>query len=385
MYTFSYMAIGILFTLMPQYLSSIGFTGTEIGALTAGGVAIGIVSTPILASFYEHKNKSKAIMTLVYIMPGIFVGMMRFSELFIVLLSLYICALFFQAPMFSLEDSNTLASSNDYGKVRMWGAGGYAVGSLISGLIADKLGLINIFQGHTVAMFLAAICFLTINKSSYTIQATKQNEEKTSVIHGFKMLAGNKKFIQLTISAFFVVGTSIAHNTYFSFMFKDAGGDLAGVGLAFLLMAGSEMPFMQATDYLLKKIPIEKLLIIPMVVAALRFFWLSTLPDPMLIYGLFFLQGIANGLFIVGAIKYVDKLVGESKRSVAVSIYTAATVSCGSIVCQFLGGLVMDLYSASAVYLMYSIMNVIALILYLTFRLHKTLKNANVEKSFEKF
>lgn len=45
-YTFTYAAIGMLLPLIGQYLDGIGFTGMQIGAVTATATAVGIFASP---------------------------------------------------------------------------------------------------------------------------------------------------------------------------------------------------------------------------------------------------------------------------------------------------------------------------------------------------
>lgn len=73
-----------------------------------------------------------------------------------------------------------------------------------------------------------------------------------------KDLFKNKVFVRLLICAFFMTGTSIAHNTYFGYLFRQEGGSVAGIGTAFFLMAGSEAIVMAAASRFSKKIGTEK-------------------------------------------------------------------------------------------------------------------------------
>ena len=50
-------------------------------------------------------------------------------------------------------------------------------------------------------------------------------------------------------------GTNVANNTYFSFLYIEGGGTVAGVGIAMLLMVGSEVPFMAWCERLSRRSP----------------------------------------------------------------------------------------------------------------------------------
>lgn len=66
------------------------------------------------------------------------------------------------------------------------------------------------------------------------------------------------------------MGTNVANNTYFSFLFRDGGGTVAGVGTIFLLMVGSEAPFMALAPKLSRKLSQERAIVLAMALSAIR-------------------------------------------------------------------------------------------------------------------
>ena len=50
----------------------------------------------------------------------------------------------------------------------------------------------------------------------------------------------------------------MANNTYFSFLYIEGGGTIAGVGIVMLLMVGSEAPFMQWSARLAGRFSLEQ-------------------------------------------------------------------------------------------------------------------------------
>lgn len=176
----------------------------------------------------------------------------------------------------------------------------------------------------------------------------------------------------LMLSAFFICGTNVAHNTYFGFLYKEVGGSIAGIGIALLLMCLSEAPFMAWVDRLSKKFTLERLILITMIMSAMRFFWFSTGPSPELLIGTFFLQGIINGIVIVDLIQYVAKLVDPIMIGMAMTLYQSLSANCSTILCQLIGGSILDHFGGAKVYLFFGIYNTIGVILYVAFGLYKS-------------
>ena len=181
----------------------------------------------------------------------------------------------------------------------------------------------------------------------------------------------DRDFIYLLIFSFFALGPTMANNTYFSYLFMDAGGDLAGVGLAFLLMAGSEAPFMFLVPWLNKRISTEKLIVIGCIAGLLRFALYSFGPSTGVLLGTFFLQGILNGILLVEVVKYFGKIVPPRLASLSVATYYALGNSLSSIVCNLLGGIFMDVWGVKGTYVFFAVLYVISLVLYLCLGLHK--------------
>ena len=56
---------------------------------------------------------------------------------------------------------------------------------------------------------------------------------------------------------------------------------------------------------------------------------------------------------------------------IAVSVYHAICSNSSAILCQFVGGVILDRSGATSVYLFFAVLNVIGVVLYLVFNLHK--------------
>ena len=221
------------------------------------------------------------------------------------------------------------------------------------------------------------------NNTIYALNKDKKDEtfrkatEKAAKRESRGRLINNKKYIKYLICVFFIGGTNIANNVYFGFLYKEAGGDVAGIGLAFLLMAGSEAPFMAICGRLGKKIGVEKLILISTLISVGRFAWYGTVPHWTLLIGLFFLQGMVNGILLVELVNYVAKVVDARDLSLAVSIYYVVSSSISAIVCQMIGGIILDIAGCSGVYFFCSIFNLIGAILYVTFGFCKKTNKSN--------
>lgn len=368
-YIFTYGAIGTLFPLIGQYLAGIGFSGVQIGLVTATATAVGIGASPFWGYRSHHsKDSTRVVIALCMIASLIIVGL-AFVKLYPVFLLGYAVFFFFQAPIMPLTDAMTLENKIHFGSVRKWGSLGYAAAVFIAGQLAHITGMVIILPLCASCYTVAWIIMLRLKR--HGMHGEHASEPVKKEHRNYLILLKNKKLMALLFAAFFILGTNVANNTYFGFLYRDVGGTIAGVGVAFLLMCAAEAPFMAWTGKLEKLMGMEKMILASMIISALRFLWYSTGPSPALLIGTFFLQGVVNGILLVEFIRYVAKLVEPAIIGMAMSLYQAFASSSSAILCQLVGGVILDHYGGPQVYLFFSIYNIVGIILYVGFGLYK--------------
>ena len=395
-YIFTYSGLGMLLPLLGQYLDGIGFNGVQIGIITATATAIGICASPFWGYRSHHSTDSSRVLIFLCIITTLIIVGMIFVKQYVIFLIAYAIFSFFQTPIMPLTDAMTLESRIPFGAIRKWGAIGFAVGVFLAGQLADATGLIIIFPicalGYTIAWIIMVrlrrskkeLGFLTSIESEAagditetpgymkeTHEGAESDHSKRKKHGSYRVLFANKKLMALLFAAFFICGTNVANNTYFGFLYKDVGGSIAGIGLAFLLMCGGEAPFMAWTGWLERKLTMEKMILISMIISALRYLWYSTGPAPALLIGTFFIQGMVNGIVLVEFVRYISKLVDPAMIGMAMTLYQAVSSNCSSILCQLIGGTILEYYGGVQVYLFFSIYNMIGIVLYFGFGLHK--------------
>ncbi|MCR5481641.1 MAG: MFS transporter [Clostridia bacterium] len=183
----------------------------------------------------------------------------------------------------------------------------------------------------------------------------------------WKMLLGNRRYIIFLICAFFTLVGDAVNGTYFSFLYIEGGGSLTGVGLAFLLMAGCEAPFMLLLSKFSGRFRIEKLMLLAMIVSTARFAWYSTGPSFKMLLATFFLQGFVNSILWVEFIKYCSRLLDVRIASLGISIYYAVASNGSSIVSLLVAGFILDGLGITSVFTFAALCNFAGLLLFIIF------------------
>ena len=112
--------------------------------------------------------------------------------------------MFFNSGISSIADSAVLASGIPFGKIRLWGSIGYAIGVQISGLISQKLGIKSILGVYIIFMILAMLIMETIRFKNSDVHKIK--------ISDFNNLLKNKRYALLSLGCFLVGGSIIGNN-----------------------------------------------------------------------------------------------------------------------------------------------------------------------------
>lgn len=362
-YIFMYWPLGTICPMIGQYLSAEGFSGTQVGIITSSGTAAAIVAGLLWGKIYSAASKKKNVL-MIMCMGAAFFGFMNMTvSAFILCAIIYSIMYFFQGPAHGIADAFVLAQSDNYPIIRGAGAAGYAVASFAVGKYAQANGLDSIFYIYSVTFLLAA--FFVSREKEPVLSSSEKIRVKTADL--FK----NRTFVKLLICAFFMTGTSISHNTYFGYLFRQEGGDVAGIGFAFFLMAGSEAVVMAAASRISKKAGTEKMLLFAIVLLSARFAFYGMGPGCSALLWTFFLQGLSGGIILMEIVKYFNKIVKPEMTGLAISIYYALGNNLSVVVSNLLGGIVLDLAGPQAVYMFFAAVNLTGAILYVAMGMHK--------------
>ena len=138
MYHFTYMAIGALTPMIGQYLKQIGFSGTQIGSITATGTAVAIFASAFWGGQYSRSIKKYEILIFLCGAAALVSLVLSGIHVYGLFLLVFGVMYFFQAPIMSLSDAFTVESGQGFGGLRAWGAVGFALGTFVTGLFAER-------------------------------------------------------------------------------------------------------------------------------------------------------------------------------------------------------------------------------------------------------
>lgn len=359
-YFFAYFGFGGLFPLLSVYLQQdVGLRGSQIGVITSIGPIVMILIQPVWGMLSDVTKKPRLLLTFSVIGAGAVGFSYLFVEEYAILVAVAAGVAVFQSAMIPLSDSMAMSyvrqNGGDYGSIRMWGAAGFAVSVWLMGTLSDLYGMQVIFYGFFIVLLISAYFAAGMPKETETTKVDLKN--------GLKKLTTIPEFMIFLVVTFLVFGPIMANNFYFGLLIQFAGGTLAGVGLAFLLAAGSEIPFMRVAGNWISRMGILGVLLIAAGASAVRWLYYGTGPSHEWIYVTTIIQGLSIGLFVPAALQYVSDLAPAEVKVTAVAIYSAMGNGVGAWFFSISAGMIMEWSSIVTVYTFYGVMSAIGALL----------------------
>ncbi|OOE13958.1 MFS transporter [Fictibacillus arsenicus] len=359
-YLLFFFGLGSLFPLLGVYFKEeVGLSGTEIGTLMSISPVVMIFAQPLWGIITDLSRRPRSVLGLTLLLTAGLGYSILLLDSYLWLLLLLILFSFMQSALVPVSDSILLnyvqKENKQYGNYRLFGAVGFAIAVYIAGGLAETFGTQVIFYMFTAVLIL---CIL------FVFKMPKENKSlKTDMKKGIDKLIKMPSFIIFLTATFLVFGPIFANNFYFGFYIQETGGTLAGVGLAFLLAAGSEAPFMKFAGLTIKKWGMMQIMMFAAAVSAVRWTFYFFEPSFPVVLATTIAQGFSVGLFIPAAMEYVRMYTPSEVRATAVSLYSAVGNGLGSWFCTFVGGIIFDKYSIFYTYLFFGVLSFAGLLM----------------------
>jgi PPP family 3-phenylpropionic acid transporter len=138
--------------------------------------------------------------------------------------------------------------------------------------------------------------------------------------------------------------------TLFSLRILDLGGDAALVGVGWAATALFEVPFMISFGRLVRRVPVERLIVGGALLFIVRAVLWSVAGSPWLLIALTALGGSGYALVLVGTTSYVARRAPAHLSATAQALFGATPFSVGSILGAVLAGQIAEVGGLGAVY-----------------------------------
>lgn len=362
MYNFYYLSWALFSALISVYLMDRGFKASDVSLVVSASFLTSMITQPIIGKWNDEFDikKVNAILFVIAAIGGI---------VFMVSNSLFMIAVSYSVVLMMINGVNPVmekiatASPYQYGKIRIWGTIGYALGSQFAGILYDLVAPQAIFIVFVLTMILCIIG-LVGTEPDIKKEAAKENE-KVKTMTLFK----NKKFVYyLAICAIFYGITNMS-NTFVPSMLTDKGLDVDVTSTILSIAVFCEAPLVLFSNRFMDKIANKTLLIISISMVCLQCaVYGFDLPLIFILLITFLAKHPSGMLYIMINLKVINTLIDENQQITALAL-VATLKNLVAIIFQNVAGNILDVTTYSNLYLICFGWMLVALILVIFFKI----------------
>ena len=362
MYNFYYLSWALFSALISVCLLDRGFKASDVSLVVSASFLTSMITQPIIGKWNDEFDikKVNAILFVIVAIGGI---------VFMVSNSLFMIAVSYSVVLMMINGVNPVmekiatASPYQYGKIRIWGTIGYALGSQFAGILYDLVAPQAIFIVFVLTMILCIIG-LVGTEPDIKKEAAKENE-KVKTMTLFK----NKKFVYyLAICAIFYGITNMS-NTFVPSMLTDKGLDVDVTSTILSIAVFCEAPLVLFSNRFMDKIANKTLLIISISMVCLQCaVYGFDLPLIFILLITFLAKHPSGMLYIMINLKVINTLIDENQQITALA-YVATLKNLVAIIFQNVADNILDVTTYSNLYLICFGWMLVALILGIFFKI----------------
>jgi MFS transporter, PPP family, 3-phenylpropionic acid transporter len=356
LYAFTYMCNAIYNTFIPVYLDHLGFTRVSIGTLLAIGPFVALIAQPIWGIAGDRASTKNIILKALLIGSAIAVIMYPISSNYYYLIVIISTFTFFQTSINPISDAITLeyleTNRWKFGPIRMGGTIGYAIMSVLAGLIARQ----NINNIFILFSLVAVFAFI----SSFRLPPIKGHQSGGNKVAIWELFKNRELVILMTFS-FIVQITMGFYYSFFPIYYRQLGADNSMLGWAMFISAICEVPFLLFANKILNKLGTKLTLVVSATVIAIRWLLLYSVGNTYFILGISMLHGFSFVVLTYCMATYINKEVPKELRASGQTTNGLISFGLSRILGSIFGGILSDMFGIRQVFLYVSLLDFAAI------------------------
>jgi PPP family 3-phenylpropionic acid transporter len=366
-YFFFFAAFSALLPYLVLYYNQLGLPGFQIGLLTSLGPLISLVGSPMLTGLADSFHRHRLILTLAGLATAVTVQFFRLAGgllpavIFFGLLALVLVNALVSSPVTSLADSAVMhmykGDGGKYGRARLGGTIGWMLMAPLAGAMIEKGGLRWGFWLYGGLMILAVL-------SAQFLEYPLASQKEGSFLKGLRSLLVDRLWL-LFLAMMFVCGVGIASiNTYLLLLMQSLGAGQTLMGVALSLATVSEAPALYFSNRLTGRFSPRSLLLIGMGVLSLRLLLTGFANTPGWVLVAQSIQGLTFPILWVAGVSFAHRNAPPGLHATAQGVMGTAFMGLGTAAGSFVGGLLLEPFGVSGIFLTYGALLLVGLVFF---------------------
>ena len=339
-------AMGVFLPYFNLYCLNLGFTGFQIGSLSAVRSAVLILFSIFWGVLADRKGIRRPIYILCSFVSTALWALFLFTTDFRFMLVLTVIYGAFYAPIISFLEAFAMdvlgKTKHRYGRTRVWGSIAFIAVVLISGEMIDR---------YTVGIVIALALAISSAQALTAVGMPRIRSKRQAQPHDAVRLFSGHTVVFLTC-AFLMLVSHGAYYGFFSIHLAQLGHGGGFIGVCWALASTAEVVVMINSTRLFARFSIKRILAVSFAVAVLRWGLLYVAQSAMVILASQLLHAITYGAFHMAGILYMDQLAPASEKTLGQALNNAVTYGLGLTVGFFVSGVLYDAGNTSPLFLL---------------------------------
>ena len=340
-----FLYFGVLGVFLPYfnlYCYQLGFSGIQIGTLSAFRSIILVVFSVVWSVVADRFQIRQPIYVLCNWLSASIWAAYFFSDQFWTIFFITGCYGLFYAPIISFLEAFTMdilgAQKKRYGVIRVWGSIAFI------GMVVALGYCIDLFSIRIIlwAVFLGSMVQSVLSLKMPQITLTKKLDFFTKA----KELTSLQVVIFL-VCAFMMLVSHGMYYGFFSIHLSKLGYDSTYIGVAWALASVAEIIVMVNSKWIFQHIAYQKALLISFAIATVRWVLLGYVQNAIVILLLQCMHAVTYALFHVASILYMDSLSPGEAKTLGQAVNNATTYGLGLMVGFFISGIFYEHFNAA--------------------------------------
>jgi PPP family 3-phenylpropionic acid transporter len=338
-------AMGVYLPYFNLYCLEIGFSGFQIGSLSAVRSAVLILFSILWSVLADRKGIRRPIYIFCSLISTALWALYLFTTDFRLILLLTIIYGAFYAPIISFLEAFAMDvlgdSKNRYGNTRVWGSISFIAVVMITGKLIDRSGIEVIIALVLVISFFHAVATALVPRPSTSRAVRVKKPARLFSRHTVIFL----------LCAFLMLVSHGAYYGFFSIHLTELGIEGSFIGLCWALASVAEVVVMLGSNKIFARYSFRRVLAFSFIAATIRWVLLYTVQTPMAILASQILHAVTYGAFHMAGILYMDQLSPDSEKTLGQAINNAVTYGLGLTVGFFISGALFNAGNSSDLFL----------------------------------
>jgi PPP family 3-phenylpropionic acid transporter len=337
-YFWYYAAIGTFSPFAALYYRGLGFSGLEVGILSALQPLSVALLGPIFGALADAHGWHRTILRIALALAAILAISTSRAERFVPVMILIGLLAITATPIPPLLDAYAMTISErtgfPFGRLRVWGSLGYMVLTLGLPRLVGK----EVTSGYLIAY---GACFGLTLLAAMGLPPLAERVPRP-LLAGLGDALRNRSLLLLLGTAYLLSCSSAIMYVFLGIHMRDLGGSTSLVGVAFAISALSELPTIAFGAWFLRRFGPLRMLMLALAVYAVRYLAFSTVTDPAWILPVQLLHGLSYGIYLMASITLAHRVAGRAQAATAQALLTAVSFGAGNITGSLVGGALLD-------------------------------------------